>query len=415
MGLSRTRSTRSRSVREARERTRRKRREHELRCSLKPRQSQPQTPPKQCEDVSKLPSSADACAFAKLHCDTGSLIPYPELYYCLAEPAGVLASALAALLAAAALVALFRALSATAEDYFTPALTRAAAAARMPPRLAGATLLALGNGAPDIGAAVAAARSGALELAAGALLGSGLFVGCVVAGAVVRAAGGAPARGALLRDVCAYGIAVIGAVLVLSRGGRKGNGKEGGETTTTAGAGSAVFLLGLYLCYVLAVAGADAAKIIQDAQGFDEGEEEHAGVEYGGGGGANGGQARRPLIASAFSWAPPEADLPLAAAPTRAALLQQQQQPLLPPLSPSHLAAAAEELEMALSDMTATTGGGRSGGGGVGGGNGGEGMSDEDDGERLESVVVRRRQRRRRLFRRRRREQQRQQGPRLCG
>ena len=96
------------------------------------------TKKKQCEDVSKLPSSEDACAFAKLHCDTGSLIPYPELYYCLAQPAGPLAAALAALLAAAALVALFRALSATAGDYFTPALTRAAAAARMPPRLAGA-------------------------------------------------------------------------------------------------------------------------------------------------------------------------------------------------------------------------------------------------------------------------------------
>ena len=334
------------------------------------------TKKKQCEDVSKLPSSEDACAFAKLHCDTGSLIPYPELYYCLAQPAGPLAAALAALLAAAALVALFRALSATAGDYFTPALTRAAAAARMPPRLAGATLLALGNGAPDIGAAVAAARGGALELAAGALLGSGLFVGCVVAGAVVRAAGGVPARGALLRDVCGYGLAVLGAVLVLSRGGaaregkggRGGGGGAGGEepAPTVAGFGSAAFLLLLYLCYVLAVAGADAARIIKDARGFDEGEEEEARNGNGAGGGGGGGGTRAPLIASAF-WAPPEADLPLSAAPA-AALYRQSRDDRLPPPSPSHLEASAEELEMTLSGMTTTTGGGLGNGGGGGGG-----------------------------------------------
>jgi len=317
----------------------------------------------------------------------------------LAKPAGWPAAALATLLTAVALAALFRALSATAEDYFTPALTRAATAARMPPRLAGATLLALGNGAPDIGAAVAAARSGALELAAGALLGSGLFVGCVVAGAVVRAAGGVPARGALLRDVCGYGVAVLGAVLVLSRGGRRG-GKGGGEETT-AGAGSAAFLLLLYLCYVCAVAGADAAKIIQDARGFDEegGEGGDVGIESGGGGGnqassSSSSSSSAPLLVRSAFWAPPEVDLPLAAAPPSSSLLARNQN--LPPLSPSHLA-AAEELEMTLSDLTTTTAtggaGGRSPGArsarttvsdwrassfGGGGGGGAENFSDDD-------------------------------------
>ena len=336
----------------------------------------------QCEDISKLLPSEDACAFAKLNCDTGSLIPYPELYYCLAKPAGFPAAALATLLTSVVLVALFRALSATAEDYFTPAMTQASAAVRMPPRLAGATLLALGNGAPDIGAAVAATRSGALELAAGALLGSGLFIGCVVAGAVVRAAGGVPARGALLRDVCGYGIAVLGAVLVLSRGGGRGGGGAGGgeaAAATTAGAGSAAFLLLLYLCYVLAVAGADAAKIIKDAQGYDDDDE----IESGGGGRASSAPLLAP--ASAF-WAPPEADLPLSAAPAPALLHQATAHPNNHhhrlPLAPQHVAAAAEELEMTLSDMSMTpmAGGGRGGRGG--GGEGREGGSSPPRSER---------------------------------
>lgn len=39
--------------------------------------------------------------------------------------------------------------------------------------------------------------------------GGGLFVGCIVAGAIMLANGGAKARGALMRDVSAYCIGVI--------------------------------------------------------------------------------------------------------------------------------------------------------------------------------------------------------------
>ncbi len=187
---------------------------------------------------------------------TESLIPYITFYYCAASPAGALARAATIIAALVLLVALFRALGAVAEDHFAPAMERAAAAARLPPRLAGATLLALGNGAPDIASAFAAARTGrrgAIDLAFGALLGAGLFVGCVVGGLVVRTqADGVPARGALVRDVLAYGLAAAASAAALASG-----------SMTAAKAGG---LLGLYALYVATVAGADAVAARQRAQ-----------------------------------------------------------------------------------------------------------------------------------------------------
>ena len=231
---------------------------------------------------------------------SASFIPYMSLYYCVASPVGLLASA-AALATAAALAAVFlAALAATAEDYFTPGLTGLASALRLPPRLAGATLLALGNGAPDIGASVAAVRSGAVDLAHGALLGGGLFVGCGVAGCVLRASGGAPARGALVRDVAAYGISVATVAAILSTG--------------AAGPGAAALLLTMYALYVATVAAADTARVVADARAAASAE---------------------PLLGSDA----PEADLPPGAAPWT---------------FDRRRSSCADEVEMTLSDMVAS-------------------------------------------------------------
>ena len=120
-----------------------------------------------------------------------------------------------------------------------------------------------------------AVRSGAVDLAHGAPLGGGLFVGCAVAGCVLRASGGAPARGALVRDVAAYGLSVATAAAILSTG--------------AAGPGSASLLLTLYALYVATVAAADTARIVTDARAAASAE---------------------PLLGDA-----PEADLPPGAAP----------------------------------------------------------------------------------------------------
>ena len=77
-----------------------------------------------------------------------------------------------------------------------------------------------------------------------------MFVGCVVAGAVVLVSGGAKMRGALLRDVAGYLVAVAAAAGVLASGRATG--------------GRAAALLALYAAFVLVVLGADLWRIIRE-------------------------------------------------------------------------------------------------------------------------------------------------------
>ncbi len=48
--------------------------------------------------------------------------------------------------------------------------------------------------------------------------GGGMFVGCVVAGSVMLCCQGAKVRGALIRDVAAYAIAVLAVAIILWSG-----------------------------------------------------------------------------------------------------------------------------------------------------------------------------------------------------
>ena len=94
-------------------------------------------------------------------------------------------------------------LGSTADIYFSPALEQLANDMGLPPRFAGVTLLALGNGAPDVSATMSAIDAGDFELSLSALTGAGMFVGTVVAGVVIVIAGGVRARGALTRRAAA--------------------------------------------------------------------------------------------------------------------------------------------------------------------------------------------------------------------
>jgi sodium/potassium/calcium exchanger 6 len=117
----------------------------------------------------------------------------------------------------------------------------------MPPRLAGVTLLALGNGAPDLSSSIAAVKSGHPHIALGSLIGSVMFVGCVVAGRLISLhENGVKSRGAQIRDVLALLGAVVSVTWILFLG----------KMTY----GGIIFLIGLYGTYVLVVAIADFSK-----------------------------------------------------------------------------------------------------------------------------------------------------------
>ncbi|KAL7529656.1 hypothetical protein ACHAXR_004924, partial [Thalassiosira sp. AJA248-18] len=133
---------------------------------------------------------------------------------------------------------LFRLLGSTAENYFSPALEMISSEFHIPPPLAGVTLLALGNGAPDVSAVVNAIKMSASEgipLSLGELTGGGMFVQSVVVGRIVflgssivagtgkkKVAGekilGVTCREELIRDITMYAISAGFVFWVCSRG-----------------------------------------------------------------------------------------------------------------------------------------------------------------------------------------------------
>jgi len=101
------------------------------------------------------------------------------------------------------LVLMFLMLGSTSEDFFCPALASLSGLLRLEPRVAGVTLLALGNGAPDVFSIIASVKAKSAAMAVGEVTGAGNFVTTAVVGAVALTTDdGLKARGMFLRDVC---------------------------------------------------------------------------------------------------------------------------------------------------------------------------------------------------------------------
>ena len=169
----------------------------------------------ECETVS-LAEASDQCAFVREHCSgLASLINYLELIYCPGPvPRGAVCLALVGWLAL--VVSL---LATTADFFFVPALEFLSFdMLHLSPEVAGITLLALGNGAPDVFGALAGMGQDDLEVVLGSLVGASAFVSTVVLGSVILAAS-PPAkvhRGSFRRDVLAYLFTVMAIVSVAS-------------------------------------------------------------------------------------------------------------------------------------------------------------------------------------------------------
>jgi len=131
--------------------------------------------PQRCDYVRARP---DAC-----YPDGGAQL-YIVAHYCALGGRGLAPWAVMALLAAL----IFGFLLTAATRFFCPALEIVADHLQLPPAVAGATLLALGNGAPDTFTMMAVVRSehpGAVGIAVTEPVGGGLFVTNVVLAAVV--------------------------------------------------------------------------------------------------------------------------------------------------------------------------------------------------------------------------------------
>ncbi|KAJ1973629.1 hypothetical protein H4R34_005010, partial [Dimargaris verticillata] len=126
--------------------------------------------------------AADPCAFIQAHCsDIEGIVNYLELYYCHVPQL----RSLCLLAIAYWLVFLFTWAGISASDYFSPNLATLSKYFRIPDSLAGVTLLAVGNGAPDLFSTFSAIRSGSGALALGQLVGAAAFITSIVAGSML--------------------------------------------------------------------------------------------------------------------------------------------------------------------------------------------------------------------------------------
>ncbi|XP_057294813.1 mitochondrial sodium/calcium exchanger protein-like isoform X1 [Hydractinia symbiolongicarpus] len=118
------------------------------------------------------------------------------------------------------LMYMFIALGVTAEEFFCPCLKSISKTLRMSDSVAGVTLLALGNGAPDIFSVIAAVDNADEKTTAMAfqeLFGAGIFVTTVVSGFINISASFKLARRPFIRDAIFYCAAVAWTFVIMYR------------------------------------------------------------------------------------------------------------------------------------------------------------------------------------------------------
>ena len=189
-------------------------------------------------DVEPWTNVTDQCDCAT-YMGGDSIIPYLEWQSC-SFGCSRASAAVAYIIAAMWLIFLFSLVASTADEYMVPNLERLSASLRLSPNVAGVTLLALGNGAPDFFVSLAAFQSTtSSSIGIGSLLGGGIFITSFVLGAVATTKPFTSNRRPLLRDVVCYMLATVLLAYVCLRG-----------YVTQLEAG---LLVALYIIYVLVV------------------------------------------------------------------------------------------------------------------------------------------------------------------
>ncbi|URE45542.1 Sodium/calcium exchanger protein [Musa troglodytarum] len=122
-----------------------------------------------CAGIRLHEGFASHCDFLKAHrqCNSGGIIDYITFSIVIVE-----------------ISPLFYTLGNTAADFFCCSLEKLSSLLKLPPTVAGVTLLPLGNGAPDVFASIAAFIGSAGEVGINSVLGGAVFVTCIVVGTV---------------------------------------------------------------------------------------------------------------------------------------------------------------------------------------------------------------------------------------
>jgi solute carrier family 24 (sodium/potassium/calcium exchanger), member 6 len=124
----------------------------------------------QCSDVSTY--TGDKCVFAKDYCGDDSILNYSSLTYCSSPTEQIFAISFLVIY----LLYLIMLLASTADNYFVIELQTLSSILKLSDDVAGVTLLALGNGAPDVFTAVVGLSQDDFQLALSDLMGGGIFI-----------------------------------------------------------------------------------------------------------------------------------------------------------------------------------------------------------------------------------------------
>mmetsp|Transcript_3617 Transcript_3617/g.8131 ORF Transcript_3617/g.8131 Transcript_3617/m.8131 type:complete len:1036 (+) Transcript_3617:136-3243(+) len=139
----------------------------------------------------------DRCELAK-NCNDGDGVLFPSLFCgdgATDMSQGIIAkipNALLLIILSLSLLLLFHLLNSTTDEFFSPGLELFSIHLGLPPRFAAVTLLALGNGAPDVAATVNAILEDpakGYQMAVGELTGTAMFVSGVILGVIVSLSG----------------------------------------------------------------------------------------------------------------------------------------------------------------------------------------------------------------------------------
>jgi solute carrier family 24 (sodium/potassium/calcium exchanger), member 6 len=143
--------------------------------------------------------SKNQCKFIKKHCpdDEGGFGTYLDLFYCKLSHA----KPVAFMILISWLGLLFSTIGIAASDFFCINLSTIASILGMSESMAGVTLLAFGNGSPDVFSTFAAMSTNSGSLAVGELMGAAVFITSVVAGSMALIKPFHVARKSFVRDV----------------------------------------------------------------------------------------------------------------------------------------------------------------------------------------------------------------------
>ncbi|KAL6008171.1 hypothetical protein ACLOJK_033677 [Asimina triloba] len=166
----------------------------------------------------KYSDAQSKCAFlqSEMECSPQGFIDYLQIFYCICGDHLVLGY----LALIAWLLLLFYLLGNTASYYFCSSLESLSRLLRLPPTIAGVTLLALGNGAPDVFASIVSFVGPVSmgDVGLNSVLGGGFFVSSALVGIIsilLGPRGIAIDKPSFLRDVCFYIAALCWLLVIL--------------------------------------------------------------------------------------------------------------------------------------------------------------------------------------------------------